>query len=330
MNAKSVLCSLPPNQQACHQALDWVKNKSVASAWQTCTRPDWMLWALANVPHGKVACPPRWLACCVAEELISLAKRKGIELPDYLGSTIAKVKAWLVRRGRYPGLAKIRAEYFDQHNTLPDPDAALYIAWLVESLTYSNPEFIAWDQPSRLSSRGCCQQTGFALLDLTPEFLTIRDRAVLCRLIRRFASETPEVLIYKHSDGYPSDTLVAVADFLKEFVPARGIEDSEYLMAQLLVALVNRANRDREEFEAKFPFPTVSKSSPYRFLGFGICGDRQLHWDIEYLYCITPAGVQVYIMDPVSGDAPVRGRKLLSARQAKAVLRGVVPKSIKG
>ena len=118
MNAKSVLCSLPPNQQACHQALDWVKNKSVASAWQTCTRPDWMLWALANVPHGKVACPPRWLACCVAEELISLAKRKGIELPDYLGSTIAKVKAWLVRRGRYPGLAKIRAEYFDQHNTL--------------------------------------------------------------------------------------------------------------------------------------------------------------------------------------------------------------------
>jgi hypothetical protein len=130
---------------------------------------------------------------------------------------------------------------------------------------------------------------------------------------RDFEDEVPECLIYKHFDGYPEDTLVAIADFLKAFVPARGIEDPEYLMAQLLVALVGRVDNPGSEF-----------------LGFGICGDRQLHWDIEYLYCITPAGVQVFCMDPVSGDSPERGRKLLSARQAKAVLRGVVPKSIKG
>jgi hypothetical protein len=141
---------------------------------------------------------------------------------------------------------------------------------------------------------------------------------------RDFEDEVPEVLLYKHSDGYPEDTLVAIADFLKEFVPARGVEVPEYLMAQLLVSLVNRSNRERDAFEAKFYADRPAAREP-NFLGFGICGDKQLHYDIEYLYKITPAGVQVYRVASVD----VTGKGLLTARQAKAVLRGVVPKSIK-
>jgi len=150
---------------------------------------------------------------------------------------------------------------------------------------------------------------------------------------RDFEDEVPEVLLYKHSDGYPEDTLVAIADFLKEFVPARGVEVPEYLMAQLLVSLVNRSNRERDAFEAKFYADRPAAREP-NFLGFGICGDKQLHYDIEYLYKITPAGVQVYRVASVdvTGNDDVNqdlGKGMLTARQAKAVLRGVVPKSIK-
>lgn len=149
---------------------------------------------------------------------------------------------------------------------------------------------------------------------------------------RTFETDYPEILIYKHSDGYPSDTLVAIADFLREFIPARGVDDPEYLMAQLLVSLVNRANRDREDFERKFYQDKpgyVYEPGPYRFLGFGICGDRRLHWDIEYLYCITPAGVQCYGVERVSESGAVLGKPILTPRQAKAVLKGTVPKSIR-
>lgn len=152
---------------------------------------------------------------------------------------------------------------------------------------------------------------------------------------RDFEDEVPEVLLYKHSDGYPEDTLVAIADFLKEFVPARGVEDAEYLMAQLLVSLVNRQNAHSAACYAdyKLRHPEAgprNPENPMRFLGFGICGDLQLHYDIEYLYKITPAGVQVYAVGQRGACDPVRGRGLLSSKQTKAVLRGVVPKSIKG
>jgi hypothetical protein len=113
-----------------------------------------------------------------------------------------------------------------------------------------------------------------------------------------------KALIYKHNDGYPADTLVSIAEFLKQFGAARGLDDDEYLMAQLLVFLVNKQN---EGFTDR----------AYRFLGFGICGDRKLHGDIEYLYQISPDGVQVY--DIYNEEA------LLTPEEAKAVLTGVVP-----
>ncbi len=31
---------------ACDEARDWVSGKDLATAWSTCTRPDWMLWLL--------------------------------------------------------------------------------------------------------------------------------------------------------------------------------------------------------------------------------------------------------------------------------------------
>ncbi len=41
------------NLNACKQALDWVADKSVHDAWNTCERGDWMLWLLGKT-RGRV------------------------------------------------------------------------------------------------------------------------------------------------------------------------------------------------------------------------------------------------------------------------------------
>ncbi|MFA5186566.1 MAG: hypothetical protein WC551_08840 [Patescibacteria group bacterium] len=119
----------------------------------------------------------------------------------------------------------------------------------------------------------------------------------------------PAVLIYQHSDGYPENMLPIIADFLREFVPLRGIEDDEYLMAQLLQHLI------KDRLDALAPVWAEHGCDPVdRFLGFGL--SMQQHTDNDYLYCISPEGVDVFDQ---TGS-------LLSPRDSKAMLKGVVPK----
>ena len=91
--------------------------------------------------------------------------------------------------------------------------------------------------------------------------------------------EDPNVLLYRHSDGYPDEgggVLAALVPWTKYWAKGRGLEDVEYAAARGLVALIRAAGELEND------------------LGYGICGDKALHGDIEYYYRVDPSGVTVY------------------------------------
>jgi hypothetical protein len=85
----------------------------------------------------------------------------------------------------------------------------------------------------------------------------------------------PNVLLYKHSDGYPEGVIPIIQPFLEDFSKKRGMDDVEYCSAWLLHALIQSHGRTD-------------------YLGHGICGDRTFHGDIEYYYRIQPSEILVY------------------------------------
>ena len=94
----------------------------------------------------------------------------------------------------------------------------------------------------------------------------------------------PEVLIYRHSDGYPGTedgieygVLPELIPFLKQFHKNRGLLDTEYAGARTLQHLTNL-------YDEAIP----SRLEESRFLGYGIC--KEMHGDIEYFYAVYGEG----------------------------------------
>jgi len=101
--------------------------------------------------------------------------------------------------------------------------------------------------------------------------------------------ENWEVLLYRHSDGYPDTEHGVVADivpFLEDFHANRGLGDTEYagacLMAWFKLGYWNRL--------ADYPENKASKI--FDFVGHGICKD--LHGDIEFFYAVSPQSLRVF------------------------------------
>jgi hypothetical protein len=95
------------------------------------------------------------------------------------------------------------------------------------------------------------------------------------------AVESPEVLIYRHSDGYPESeygVLATLIPLIKYFDERRGYWDVHYLSAFVVAQLKGND-----------------------IYNIGICGDRQLHGDIEFYYAVYPSCVVVHT---VSLDYP--------------------------
>ena len=44
------------SRNACQGAIDWVSDKTLAEAWQTCDRPEWMLWLYERNNPDKMTC----------------------------------------------------------------------------------------------------------------------------------------------------------------------------------------------------------------------------------------------------------------------------------
>ena len=96
--------------------------------------------------------------------------------------------------------------------------------------------------------------------------------------------DEPEVLLYKHCDGYPKEMEPLLLPFLVDFKKKRGINDCEYLGAWLIHELIALHIKHEEEFIRNNHFlyqdifntqtPTVAKD----FLGHGVC--KVFHTDI--------------------------------------------------
>lgn len=116
--------------------------------------------------------------------------------------------------------------------------------------------------------------------------------------------DTPEALLYRHSDGYPSGVLPEMMPFLNWWAGARGINDIQYCSARLLQYLANMydgytikwAKERLEKYkgdESKRSIDEIAETEKFTgTLGYGICNAYQ--WDIEYVYEITKEGVNVY------------------------------------
>ena len=94
----------------------------------------------------------------------------------------------------------------------------------------------------------------------------------------------PDVLLYKHSDGYPDGVIPIIEPFLKRFDAERGIADTEYCGAWLSHALVEESIENMKKW-----FPKKDGKS---FLGHGIC--KNFHEDIEYFYRVYPNTIEIY------------------------------------
>ena len=94
----------------------------------------------------------------------------------------------------------------------------------------------------------------------------------------------PEILIYRHSDGYPEDesgVKATMQEFFPRFLAARGGDDTEYMGAQLLAHMIGASQNWASTL------PEQSRET-WHFLGYGICGDHIFHGDIEFYYSISP------------------------------------------
>ena len=98
----------------------------------------------------------------------------------------------------------------------------------------------------------------------------------------------PEVLLYRHSDGYPDGVLPEMMPFLRWFKKGRGM-DVEYLGARLLQWLCNKY--DGYGIANNFS-PEIYDAGMTGVLGYGIC--KELHGDIEFYYAVYPDKVDVY------------------------------------
>ena len=92
MNAKE-FSDLLTSLDACLQAREWAKGKSLQSAWKTCKRGDWLLWL-----SGHMADKPGWptrnevvLAACDCAETALRYVKAGDDGPR---KCIATVRAW--------------------------------------------------------------------------------------------------------------------------------------------------------------------------------------------------------------------------------------------
>ena len=93
--------------------------------------------------------------------------------------------------------------------------------------------------------------------------------------------EKPNIILYKHSDGYPEGTLPLLKKFMENPKNNRNRYDSEYESAWLIHTLINQQIEDSIEYGYNLPH-----------VGYGICED--IHGDIEYYYAVYPDRIEVY------------------------------------
>lgn len=91
-----------------------------------------------------------------------------------------------------------------------------------------------------------------------------------------------EVMIYRHSDGYPSGVLPTLVPRMKGFIKARGTNDVEYATANVMKAFVEEYREDADASIDRGMLDLEMYHDMFRYTGLGI--GTQMHGDIEFFY----------------------------------------------
>ena len=110
-----------------------------------------------------------------------------------------------------------------------------------------------------------------------------------------------EIMIYKHSDGYPSEVMPTLTEVMTQFIVERGNEP-DYALAQIMRAFARRDEKRRQEIlneyenqldkwegeedEPEYEMLKMNKLiyEDHSMTGWGL--DTVRHGDIEYLYLV--------------------------------------------
>jgi hypothetical protein len=102
-----------------------------------------------------------------------------------------------------------------------------------------------------------------------------------------------DVVLYRHSDGYPDDehgVLAALKKIVKPFLKPRGW-DTDYMPAQIIASMI-AANHASLDATAKEKLDRKDSYEQYKYLSYAVeaytdpTSDNALHGDIDYLYVI--------------------------------------------
>jgi len=117
-----------------------------------------------------------------------------------------------------------------------------------------------------------------------------------------------DVVVYRHSDGYPDGKHGVVSALKKIVVPFlkhRGL-DACYLPAHIVAGMIADHKQHMDKLirlsENEGRHDCVSSYEQCKYLGFGVeayneANDNALHGDIEFLYIVDEKGVEVRAAD---------------------------------
>lgn len=126
--------------------------------------------------------------------------------------------------------------------------------------------------------------------------------------------ETPEAIIYRHSDGYPEGLGQDLKRFIREIdnnLKDKRFDDPSYLAAKWVVwdAMLHAALK--AEYFKKYP-DFSGQPHPLNFLSVGIC--KKDPGDIEYRYHVICDGKPTLwgeeVPYQVEGQKPEKGKKI--------------------
>lgn len=92
----------------------------------------------------------------------------------------------------------------------------------------------------------------------------------------------PSVILYRHSDGYPSGLIPDLVPILKEYLKYRQYNTC-HLSARIIQHLCNNLDSYWDKHWKDEP---KYKDEQYKWISYGI--SDAYHMDIEYTYCLFP------------------------------------------
>jgi len=113
-----------------------------------------------------------------------------------------------------------------------------------------------------------------------------------------------DVLLYRHSDGYPVNrskdgrkfgVIPDIAKFIGLFMSMRG-KDPQYLAAQLMWWMIQKSKVESRQRRGEDGMRRIRSDDSRMFglLGFGLDPIDQIHGDIAFFYIVKPDRICVY------------------------------------